>query len=341
MANALARSNSVTVGNQDVALLHSVAVGRGPISDIAIDAATVVVTNFADDSLAVLNADSLAVHADVFAGQPMAVAVWDDRAFVAVSSASYDAIAVIDTTSGDVLKEYPLASNVTAIATSPDGKRVYAGRAGENGIDVAVIDVHAERVDSIYIAEGVDATIDALCVNDSGHRLYAAVSDSRSSRLVTVDVESAQVRCSIEIGAPIRSLEIGLDGTGYVLTSDIADGGVLHFVDLVANRITDVVRVADAPTQLVLSEDSTRAYVVDCGQVVVVSTDTRTIVATVLVGARPSAIAIGADRLYIADFDGGVTVYAVAAPMPMLYSQFVSADSWLAPAPRVPEPVGA
>ena len=60
----------------------------------------------------------------------------------------------------------------------------------------------------------------------------------RSSRLLVVDVETARVRRTLEIGAPIRGLELGLDSTAYVLTSDIADGGVLYVVDLVANAIT-------------------------------------------------------------------------------------------------------
>jgi YVTN family beta-propeller protein len=338
MANAFARSNSVTVGNQDVALLKSSTVGRGPISDIAVDADTLVVANFGDDSIAVLDADTLAVHAGVFAGQPTTVAVSGDRAFVSVSSASYDAIAVIDTVGGEVLMEYPLSFNVTAVATSPDGKRIYAGRAGEDGVDVAVIDVTAERVGTIYIAKGADATIDALRLDASGRRLYVAVSDARSSRLMTVDVETSRVRRTLEIGAPIRGLELGMDSTAYVLTSDIADGGVLYFVDLVENRITGMATVAQTPTQLALSEDGARAYVVDYDHVAVVDTDDRSVVTTVTVGARPSAIALRGERLYVADYDGGVTAYAVASPMPMLYSQFVAAPSLVEPALRELEP---
>ncbi len=339
MANAFARSNSVTVESQDVALLKSTTVGRGAISDIAVDADTVVVANFGDDSIAVLDADTLAVHGGVFAGQPTTVAVSGDRAFVAVSSASYDAIAVIDTINGDVLKEYPLSFNVTAVTTSPDGKRVYAARAGENGVDVAVIDVTAERVGTIYVSKGADATIDALRLDATGRRLYVGVSDARSSRLMTVDVESSRVRSTLEIGAPIRGLELGMDSTAYVLTSDIADGGALYFVDLVKNRITGAVTVAQAPTQLVLSDDGARAYVVDYDHVAVIDTDDRTVVTTVTVGARPSAIALKGDRLYVADYAGGVTAYAVASPMPMLYSQFVD-PSLVEPALRELEPAG-
>lgn len=340
MAQVHARSSSVTVGNPDVALLKSETVGRGPISAIAVDNGTVVVSNFSDDSIAVLDADTLAVHGGVFAGRPTTLAVSDDRAFVAVSSASYDAIAVIDTVSGDVLKEYPLSYDVTAATASADGKRIYAGRAAEDGVDIAVIDVTAERVGTIYLARGADATIDALRLDATGRRLYVAVSDSRSSRLLTVDVETGRVRATLEIGAPIRGVELGFDSTAYVLTSDIADGGALYFVDLVKNQITSMLTVAMAPTQLALSDDGTRAYVVDYDHVAVIDTDSRTVVTEVRVGARPSAIALRGDRLYVADFGGGVTAYAVASPAPMLYSQFMGAPSLVAPAPRELTPAG-
>jgi YVTN family beta-propeller protein len=341
MANASVCSKSVTVENQDVALVKSTTVGRGAISDLAVEGDTLVVANFGDDSIAVLDADTLAVHGGVFAGQPTSVAVADDRAFVAVSSASYDAVAVIDTITGDVIKEYPLAFNVTAITASPDGKRIYAGRAGEDGVDVAVIDVAAERVGTIYVATGTDTTIDALRIDATGRRLYVAVSDARSSRLMTVDVESSRVRRTLEIGAPVRGLELGFDSTAYVLTSDIAEGGVLYFVDLVKNQITGTMTVAQTPIQLALSADGSRAYVVDYDHVAVIDTDDRSLVADVSVGARPSAIALSADRLYVADYDGGVTAYAVAAAAPMLYAQFVAAPSLVAPVVRELAPAGA
>lgn len=336
----LARPNGVTAHGGDISFLHSTTVGQGPISDIAVGDGCVVVTNFAGDSLAVLDADTLAIHGGVFAGQPTAIAIVGDRAFVAVSSAGYDAIAVIDTVSGNVVTEYPLAFNVTAIVASPDGKRVYAGRSSEDGIDVSVIDVAAKRVGTIYVAKGMDTTIDVMALDASGRRLFVGATDSRSSRLLTVDLQSARVRGVVEIGASIRGLQIGLDGTAFVLTSDIADGGVLYVIDLVGNRIIDSVRVADAPTQLLLSTDGTRAYVVDYGQVVVVDTDTRAVVTTIAVEARPSAIAVTAHRLYIADFDSGITAYAVTPSAPMLYAQFAAANAALAPGQRQLAPVG-
>lgn len=339
-ANTSLRANGVTVGTEDVSLLRSATVGRGPIADIAAAADTVVVSNFGDDSVAVLDASTLTARGRVVAGQPTTVTLADGHAVVAVSSATYDAVAVLDTESGEVLKEYPLAFTVTALTTSPDGKRIYAGRAGDEGVDVAVIDVAAERVGTIYVAKGADATIDALRVDATGRRLYVAVSDARGSRVLTVDVESSRVRSTLEIGAPIRGLELGMDSTAYVLTSDIADGGVLYAVDLVKNRIAGMGTVARMPIQLALSADGARAYVVDYDHVAVVDTEDRAVVSRISVGTRPSAIALSGDRLYVADFAGDVTAYAVAAPAPMLYSQFVAAKSLVAPAGRELEPAG-
>lgn len=355
MANTFVRTNSAAVSDhddhaiprdtagdvaRDTALLRSAVVGRGPISDIAVDGDAVVVANFGEDSIAVLDAETLAVRDVVFAGRPTTVVASADRAFVAVSSASYDAIAVVDTAAGEVVRDYPLDFNVTAVTASADGKRVYAGRAGEHGVDVAVIDVTAERVGTIYVAKGSDATIDAMRLDASGRRLYVAVSDARSSRLITVDVETARVKRTLEIGAPIRGLELGMDGTAYVLTSDIADGGVLHVVDLVNNRLSAMVTVARMPIEMAISEDGARAYVVDYDRVAVVDTDERAVIGTFAVGGRPSALAVSGDRLHVADHDGGITSYAIASPMPMLYSQFVAANALVGPAVRELAPAG-
>ena len=256
-----------------------------------------------------------------------------------MSSASYDAIAVIDTVSGEVLKEYPLSFNVTAVASSVDGKRIYAGRAGDDGVDVAVIDVAAERVGTIYIAKGADATIDALRLDASGRRLYVAVSDARSSRLMTVDVETARVRSAFgdRCADPRPRTRHGQ----HRLRADIGHRRgrrALLRRPRRQRRRPRCSRVASTPTQLAVSDDGARAYVVDYDHVAVIDTDGRAVVAEVSVGARPSAITLHGGRLYVADYDGGVTTYAVASPKPMLYSPFVCAPALVVSALRELQP---
>jgi DNA-binding beta-propeller fold protein YncE len=341
MASGYMRAHGVTVDNAAAALQGAVTIGHGPIADIAVDGDTLVVSNYADHSMAVLNAETLAVNGGVAAREAFALAVAGDSAYVGVASVSYDAIAVIDTRTGNVTASYPLSFSVTAMTTSRDGKRIYAGRAADGGVDVAIIDVITQRVSTIYLAKGDDVVIDAMRVDSSDRRLYVATSDSRGSRLIVVDLESGVVRRTLEVGASIRGLEIGLDSTAYVLTSDLQDRGVLHVVDLVAGRIMASVEVATAPTQLALSADATRAYVVDYNEVVVLDTEKLDTVGTISVGARPSCVALGVDRLYVADYAGGVTAFAVAAPAPMLYAPLMAANSAAAvPTFRELEPAG-
>lgn len=315
MANTFVRADSATVDSADVAALRAGSVGRGPVSDLAVDANTVVVTNFGDNTVAVVDAETLTVRGGVATGHPFAAVVANGRAFVAVSSASEDAIAVIDTATGGVVAAYPMDGAIAAMTVSPDGKRVYAARDGRDGVDVAVIEVAAERLATINIIATPDTTIDALRVDQAGSRLFVAVTDSVSSRIVVVDVATGRVRRTLEIGAPIRGLELGQDSTAYVLTSDIAARGVLHVVDLVANRVAATVSVGAAPTQLALSADGSRAFVVDYDRVHVVSTETHAVVGAITVGARPACVAVANDRLFVADYNGDLTSYAITAPV--------------------------
>ena len=332
--------NEVTTEGPDITFEGGVAVDRGPIGDIAAGAQSVVVTNPGDNSVSLLNAGTLAVEAIIDVdGEPFATVVTDDRAYVSTSSENFDAVSVIDTNTRTVIATYSLAFGVTALAISPDGKRVYAGRTGRDHVDVAVIDTTAERVGTIDIATGAGISIDALDVDPSGKRLYVATTDSRGGQLVVVDTETAQVERTVWVGSPIRDLAFA-DGTAYVLTSDRTRGGAVSVIDLTTNRITDTIDLGGAPTQMTLSPDKSRAYIVDYDQVVVLCTLTLEVVNTVTVTARPSAVAVSpeGDRLHVADYAGDVAAFAVTPTLPTLYLQFMATEPLAVPQLRELEP---
>ena len=321
----------------DIARVGTVTVRRGPIGDIAASAVAVVVTNYGDDSVSFLNPGTHVVEETIgVPGEPFAALVSDDRAYVSTSSASYDAVSVIDTNTRTVIATYPLAFGVTALAISPDGKRVYAGRTGHDHVDVAVIDTTAERVGTIDIATGAGIGVDAIAVDPTGKRLYVATTAARGSQLVVVDAETARVDRKVWVGSPIRDLAFA-DGTAYVLTSDRVCGGAVRVIDMSTNRITDTIELGiGAPTRMTLSPDKTRAYIVDYDHVAVLCTLTLEVVKNVTIGARPSCVTADTDgaRLYVADYAGDVTVFSVASTLPQVYSQFVATEAIALPERR-------
>ena len=352
MANFLMRKNApeaeVTDGTHpraDVTRVGAVDVQRGAIGDIAAtDDGMLVVTNHGDDTVALLRADTLAVTSVLAVpGEPFAVVVADGRAYISTTSSSSDAVSVIDTVTQTVIATYSLAFSVTAMAASPDGKRVYAGRTGDGFVDVVVVDTTAERVGTIDIATGAGIGIDAVQVDPTGKRLYVATTDDRGSALVVVDAETAQVQRTVSVGSPIRDIAVA-DDVAYVLTSDRTSGGAVKVIDLSKGRITGTAQLGiGAPTQMTVSADKTRAYIVDYDNVTVLCTLTLKIVNTVKVDARPSCVAVDSDagRLYVADYAGGVTQLSVESAKPLLYSQFVATDPIYVPQAAELEPVTA
>lgn len=312
----------------DVVLERRITLGRGPIGDMAAGDSYVVMANAGDDSVSVVDPTTPAVvDTIVVDGQPGAIAVSEDRAYVGVAADSHDTVAVIDLETRAVIGSYPLAFGVTALAVSPDGKRVYAGRGAQDRVDVAVIDVTAERVGTIGIGSGPGANVDALSVDPSGKRLYVAVTDAVGSRLVIVDTETSLVHRVLPIGSPVRDIAYA-GGAIYVLTSDRAVGGTVHVVDLSAMRVTDRVVVGGAPTRLTMSADQTRAYIVDYDRVAVLCTLGLDVVDSLAVDARPSCVThpVDSSRLYIADYAGAVNVFSVESTIETLYSQFLATD---------------
>jgi YVTN family beta-propeller protein len=335
--------NDETHVDPDVNPVGAAAVRRGPIGDIAASA-VVVVTNYGDDSVSFVNPDTLEVEGTIgVPGEPFAAVVSDDRAYVSTSSENHDAVSVIDTNTKTVIATYPLAFGVTALAISPDGKRVYAGRTGRGHVDVAVIDTPAERVGTIDIATGAGIGLDAIVVDPSGKRLYVATTDARGSQLVVVDAETARVDRKVWVGSPIRDVAFA-DGTAYVLTSDRARGGAVSVVDMSTNRITDTVELGiGAPTQMTLSPDKTRAYIIDYDHVAVMCTLTHAVVNTVAVDARPACVTVNADggRLYVADYAGDIHAFSVDSTLPLLYSQLAATEPITLSEPHEPEPASA
>jgi DNA-binding beta-propeller fold protein YncE len=291
-----------------------------PIGDIAVDptSGTLIATHPRDCTVSILDTgDPDAAAAIRLDGDPVAVAVAAGRAFVVTTSASYDAVAVLDVHSKIVVSVHPLAFTVTGIAVSADGARVFAARTGRLGSDVAVVDVATADITSIPIAPPGASSIDVIRTGTSG-QLYASVCSYRDGELAVVDTARQRVVATVPIGAPVRDITLSPHGAeAYVLAYHPHGAAAVIRIDLVRKAIGAVVEVSESATQVVMSPDGAEIYVVDRDGIAVLCALSERFFESITVDVPPSCVATSSalGRLYIADHLGDVTVLPIATPV--------------------------
>jgi YVTN family beta-propeller protein len=307
-----------------------IAVQRGAVTGIAVspDGTRLTVTHHGDDSVSLIDTRNGEVAQTVVdIDEPFAVAVSDrgGRAYVSTASAAYDSILAFDLEGNRVVAAHPVAHSVTDLAVSPDGSRVYASRTAATGADVAILDTKTGTEDNIGIAAAAGITADCVRVSPDGRRLYVAANGPFAAEVVVIDTHTNRVTNSVEIGSPIRDIALSADGaTAYVGSCGPDFGAVLDVIDVRTNTVANTYKIGEIAgrvTQLALSRDGRRVYLVGDSSVTVWSTATHDVLGSIVTGAQPSCVAENPDgaRLYVADYTGAITVLAIApadAPPP-------------------------
>ncbi|MEY8014899.1 YncE family protein [Mycobacterium servetii] len=316
-------------------IVVKIGVNNGPIGGIAAtpDGSRLLVTNYGDDSVSVVDAATCRVTG-TFAGMGEASAIAAagpdaGRAYVRTATTAYDAIAIIDLATHTVVASHRLAHSVSDLVVSPDGARVYAGRTGAGVADVAVLDTTTGAVETVDLTAAVhtvgaaDAwapTVDRLRLSPDGVHLYVAA----GGRLVVVETgarsgDGARTVDTLDIGLPIRDVALSPDGTlAYVLSSAPELGAVIDVVDTRTRRITGTRKLGEITgvvTGLTLSGDGDRAYLVSDEGITVLCTLTQDVLGSVGVADQPSCVVESPDGtyLYIAEYSGAITVAPVAS----------------------------
>jgi YVTN family beta-propeller protein len=302
-----------------------IAVQRGAISGIAAspDGTRLTVTHYGDDSFSVIDTVSSAVAQTVVdIAEPFAIAVSDTpqrRAYISTVSTAYDSILAFDMDANRVVSAHPVAHSVTDLAVSPDGRHVYASRTAVNGGDVAILDTTTGKEDAIGIAATAGTTAECVRVSPDGRRLYVAANGPFAAELVVIDSQSKRVLNTVEIGSPIRDIALSPDGaTAYVGSCSPEIGAVLDVLETRTGAIANTYKIGEIAgylTQLALSRDGRRAYLVGDSGVTVWSTATHDVIGSIVTGAQPSCATESPDgnRLYMADYGGAITVLTVAS----------------------------
>ena len=295
--------------------------GRGAVSGMGIspDGDVLMTTQYGDDSVSVIDTATAAVALTVVdVEESFAVALSANRAYVSNVSAEHDSVLAFDTTSNEIVAEYPLAFNVTDLAVSPNGRHLYVGRTDVEGADVAILDTKTGKEDAIRIAATTGTTTGCVRVSPEGRRLYVAANGSSTAHIVMVDAVQKRVLNAVEIASPIRDIALSPDGaTAYVGSAGPDFGTVLDIIDTRTSTITSTHKIGEEAglvAQLTVSRDGARAYLVGDQGVTVLSTATQDVIGKIAVDGAPSCAIESPDgkRLYIADYAGTVTVLEIA-----------------------------
>jgi DNA-binding beta-propeller fold protein YncE len=291
-----------------------------PIGDIAVDPTSgrLVTTHPRDCTVSILDADDPAVAAAVpLNGDPLAVVVTGGRAYVATTSASYDAVSVLDLDTETISSVHPLTFSIRGIAVSPDRARLFVARTGRLGSDVAVVYLASGEITSIPVAALGVSSIDVIRIGNSG-QLYASLSSYGDGELVVIDSARRHVVTTLRVGAPVRDIVLSPDGTvGYVLAHHPHGAAAMVCVDLLRKEIGAVVDVSESATQVVMSPDGDEIYVVCRDGISVICASGRRVFERIAIGARPSCVATSSvtGQLYVADHAGNVTTLPAVTPV--------------------------
>lgn len=220
-------------------------------------------------------------------------------------------ISVIDA-EGAIVATVPVVNEVTALAVSRDGSRLYVASSNRRSYYqypagwLTIIDTASYTVITTI---AVGASPDTMTVSPDGAHLYITHYDTQS--VSAVDLSTTRVT-TIALGDIPIDVTFTPDGThAYVTTLYSVTG-----IDTGTNDTADIA-TGDLPRGLQISPDGKRAYITNFGDhtVSVVDTITNSVKAAVAVSGHPEAIAVSADgeRVYVGDYWSG-TVTVISTP---------------------------
>lgn len=281
----------------------------GAVTDLAVsrDGRHLAAAHYGEDSVSVIDTATLAVTATVRElAEPYAV-VAADRAYLRSASISEDSVVAVDLESGVRLATREIGVGATGMAVSPAGDVLYVARSLDGITDIAVIDIESGKVVAIPVIRAADASIDTLRINQSGTRLYAALTTSAGGALVSVDIRTGRVR-TVTVGATIDDIAVHRDDRRVFVTGWDDDlGAVLHLVDTGTARVVRTVAVDGLPVSVLATD--TQVVLAHGEAVTVLDAVSLRPVNHIDIGRPVSCLAVSPDgtRLYVGDFEGAVT----------------------------------
>ena len=263
-------------------------------------------------TLNVIDATTNAIVAAIPVGQgchcvgPDGVAVHPDGTRVYVTNELENTVTVVDALSNTVVTTVPVGAGPSAVAVHPNGTRVYVVN-GTNPTSVSVLDANANTVVAT-VPFGGQPVIQArgITISPDGSRVYVTTYGSGLVKVISTATNT--VVATISTGNIGLGLDVAPNGTRlYVATFPFSGSGSTPYVSLIDTATNAVIgNIFDMPfltSDVGVTPDGTRAYVVASSSTTVISTATNTQITSLAYPASHSAIDFTPDgaRAYVAN----------------------------------------
>jgi YVTN family beta-propeller protein len=287
-------SNSVSVIDLATnSVAATVPVGQNPVGvAVTPDGAFVYVANYGADSVSVLATMTNNVVATIpVSANPWGVAITPDGASVYVTNNTSNTVSVIATATNTVVATVPVGARPLGLAITPDGAFAYV--ANNHSHTISVIGTQTNTVEATI---PVSLYPYAVAITPDGDQVH--VTQSYGGYLNIIDTASNTVATVLNYSGLYANLGIDItpDGSLAYLAARYWTGAgtsyaVAYSVD--STDFTASILVGVTPIGLAISPDGAFVYVADYGSnsVVVVSTTTNTVVASIPVEANPYWVA--------------------------------------------------
>ncbi|WP_163803874.1 beta-propeller fold lactonase family protein [Mycolicibacterium anyangense] len=191
----------------------------------------------------------------------------------------------------------------SALAVSPDGKRLYVANLGDNSL--SVVDT---STNTTIATVGVGSNPVALALSPTAGRAY--VVNSGGDSVSVIDTQTNTVLLTTQVGDSPTAIALNPGGSrAYVVNSG---SGTVSVIDTSTNFVVGTIAVGQAPSAIAMTSDG-RAFVTNYldKTASVIDTATNRVVFTIGLNASPSALALSPDgtSVYVTDlFRNAVSV---------------------------------
>lgn len=187
-------------------------------------ASVAYVSNEKDNSLSVIDMDSLEVVETIPVGQrPRGILLSKDHTKLYICASDDDTVQVLDLATRKIVDTLPSGEDPEQFALHPNNRHLYI--ANEDDAIVTVVDVQTKDV-LAQVEVGVEP--EGMAVSPNGK--WAVNTSETSSMLHWIDTETFEIKKNIVVGQRPRHVEFSKDSKIAWASAEI--GGTVHIIDV-------------------------------------------------------------------------------------------------------------